>query len=55
MGESVKHENSLPSDVSIDPNEVDWVGSDDTKNPRNWPIWRRGLIVGIVTSIVFST
>ena len=37
------------------PNEVDWDGPNDIHNPRNWSIWTRGTIVGMVTSIVFST
>jgi hypothetical protein len=38
-----------------DPNEVDWDGPDDPHNPRNWSVRKRGIIIGIVTSIVFST
>ncbi|THC91331.1 hypothetical protein EYZ11_009196 [Aspergillus tanneri] len=45
-GEKVEHP---------DPNEVDWDGPDDPKNPRNWPRWRRAMLVGIITCVVFST
>lgn len=48
-------EDVLPCENSTDPNEVDWDGPDDPHNPRNWSVRRRALIVGIVTSIVFST
>jgi hypothetical protein len=48
-------EDNQLSDNSTDPNDVDWDGPDDLHNPRNWSVRRRGMIVGIVTSIVFST
>ena len=48
-------EDGQPCENSTDPNEVDWDGPDDPHNPRNWSVRRRGLIVGMVTSIVFST
>ena len=38
-----------------DPNEVDWDGPDDPKNPRNWPTWRRAMLVTVITCVVFST
>ncbi|KAJ5693028.1 hypothetical protein N7462_002451 [Penicillium macrosclerotiorum] len=38
-----------------DSNLVDWDGPDDPENPRNWPAWRRCLLVGVVTFVVFST
>ncbi|PYH95662.1 MFS general substrate transporter [Aspergillus ellipticus CBS 707.79] len=38
-----------------DPNEANWDGPDDPHNPRNWPAWRRGMLVGIITCVVFST
>ncbi|KAJ5234288.1 uncharacterized protein N7469_003456 [Penicillium citrinum] len=37
------------------PNEVDWDGPDDPKNPRNWPVWRRSMLVAVITFVVFST
>jgi hypothetical protein len=43
------------SDNSIDLHMVDWDGPDDSKNPRNWSVWKRGMIIGVVMSIVFST
>ena len=55
MEKVLEVEDGHPSDNSADPNEVDWDGPDDANNPRNWPVWRRGAIVGIVTTIVFST
>jgi hypothetical protein len=50
-----KEAGNQPFDISTDPNEVDWDGPDDPHNPRNWSVRRRGVIIGIVTSIVFST
>jgi hypothetical protein len=41
--------------VTADPNEVDWDGPDDPQNPMNWSVTRRGVIVGMAMSIVFST
>ncbi|CRG83296.1 putative transporter C530,02 [Talaromyces islandicus] len=38
-----------------DPNEVDWDGPDDPHNPRNWNAWRRSMLIGIITCVVFST
>ncbi|KAI9670479.1 MAG: hypothetical protein M1817_004346 [Caeruleum heppii] len=32
--------------------EVDFDGEDDRDNPRNWPLWYRGLIIGLLS---FST
>ncbi|KAE8367279.1 major facilitator superfamily domain-containing protein [Aspergillus caelatus] len=43
------------SEHGHDPNEVDWDGPADPHNPRNWSAWRRGMLVGIVTCVVFST
>ncbi|KAJ5114397.1 hypothetical protein NUU61_000156 [Penicillium alfredii] len=43
------------SEIPPDSNEVDWDGPDDPHNPRNWPAWRRGMLVGIITCVVFST
>jgi hypothetical protein len=52
-------EQSLPSSTDgtdvPNPNEVDWDGPDDPHNPRNWPTWKRAMLVGIITSVVFST
>ena len=41
--------------ITSDPNEVNWNGPDDVENPQNWPVWRRTVIVGTVTAIVFTT
>ncbi|KJK63059.1 MFS like protein [Aspergillus parasiticus SU-1] len=43
------------SENAHDPNEVDWDGPADPHNPRNWSAWRRGMLVGIITCVVFST
>ncbi|KAJ5722258.1 hypothetical protein N7488_000293 [Penicillium malachiteum] len=43
------------NEKSPDPNEVDWDGPDDPNNPRNLPIWRRSMLVGVITCVVFST
>jgi MFS transporter, DHA1 family, multidrug resistance protein len=55
MGSDPEVQDNQPVENSIHPNVVDWDGPDDPKNPRNWSVWRRGMIVGIVTCIVFST
>ncbi|KAI9889785.1 MAG: hypothetical protein M1814_004987 [Vezdaea aestivalis] len=35
---------------SKDPDfEVDWESDDDQSNPRNWPIWYRGVLIGFVS------
>ncbi|KAJ5114106.1 hypothetical protein N7456_002640 [Penicillium angulare] len=34
---------------------VDWDGPDDPQNPLNWPVWKRTLLVGTITCVVFST
>ncbi|KAJ5726102.1 uncharacterized protein N7483_007459 [Penicillium malachiteum] len=40
------------NEKSSNPNEVDWDGPDDPKNPRNWPTWRRSMLVGVITCVV---
>jgi hypothetical protein len=30
-----------------------WEGEDDPMNPRNWPLWRKGVVVGIISAITF--
>ncbi|KAI9777283.1 MAG: hypothetical protein M1835_005274 [Candelina submexicana] len=29
--------------------EVDWDGPDDQSNPKNWPIWYRGLLITVMS------
>ena len=55
MEKEAEVEDNQPYKSSTDTNQVDWEGPDDVHNPRNWSVWKRGMIVGIVTSIVFST
>jgi hypothetical protein len=55
MGEKFEVKDKQASNDAADPNEVDWEGPEDVHNPRNWPVWQRGMIVGILTSIVFLT
>ncbi|KAJ6135905.1 hypothetical protein N7512_001065 [Penicillium capsulatum] len=45
----------IDKDESLSSHEVDWDGPDDPENPRNWPAWRRSMLVGIITMVVFST
>lgn len=49
------HTGHSEKEKAPDPNEVDWNGPDDPKNPRNWPAWRRFMLVGVITLVVFST
>ena len=40
--------------------EVDWDGEDDPMNPRNWPLWYKGMTIGFVSwntwvVVVYST
>ena len=40
--------------------EVDWDGQDDPTNPLNWPIWYKGVTIGVVSwgtfvVVVYST
>lgn len=64
----VINEPQLPSKtVSIDAIEtdqpefeVDWGDDNDTANPRNWPLWYKGLTIGFVSwstwvVVVYST
>jgi multidrug resistance protein len=30
-----------------------WDGENDPENPRNWPLWRKGIAVGVISSITF--
>ena len=40
--------------------EVDWDGEDDQMNPRNWPLWYKGMTIGFMswgtwTVVLYST
>ncbi len=40
--------------------EVDWEDDDDPMNPRNWPIWYKGMTIGFISwstwcVVVYST
>lgn len=40
--------------------EVDWDGDDDPANPRNWPMWYKGMTIGFISwstwvVVVYST
>ena len=40
--------------------EVDWDGEDDPTNPRNWPMWYKGMTIGFISwstwvVVVYST
>ncbi|PWY65698.1 MFS general substrate transporter [Aspergillus heteromorphus CBS 117.55] len=55
-GKTLDLEQSQHSDSELtDSNVVDWDGPNDPHNPRNWPVWRRAMLVGIIASVVFST
>jgi polyferredoxin len=30
-----------------------WDGEHDPANPRNWALWRKGVVVGIISAITF--
>jgi len=29
--------------------EIDWEDETDTMNPRNWPLWYKGLTIGFIS------
>lgn len=35
-------------------NVVNWDGSDDPQNPRNWPVWKRMTQVVLATSFLLT-
>ncbi|KAI9843752.1 MAG: hypothetical protein M1837_006112 [Sclerophora amabilis] len=53
---SSKHGASLRATQTTDPSfEVDWDGPDDSANPRNWPLWYRGVMlmfISMATTVV---
>ena len=32
---------------------IGWDGEDDPLNPRNWAQWRKGVVIGIISTITF--
>src|SRR5436190_18137720 len=46
---------SIKTTATMDPRfEVDWDDDNDQLNPRNWPLWYRGLIIGAVSYSTWS-
>ncbi|GAB7350721.1 hypothetical protein MBLNU459_g1275t1 [Dothideomycetes sp. NU459] len=52
--EAIKTE-SKRKETARDANKIDWDGDDDPQNPRNWSVWSRGVVIGTVMAIVFTT
>jgi len=41
---------SIRTTATTDPAfEIDWEDGDDTENPRNWPLWYKGLTIGFIS------
>ena len=41
---------SIGATGSTDPDfEVDWDDENDPMNPRNWPMWYKGLTIGFIS------
>lgn len=41
---------SVGTTGTTDPNfEIDWDDDDDSANPRNWPMWYKGLTIGFIS------
>ncbi|MCJ1285099.1 hypothetical protein MMC26_004437 [Xylographa opegraphella] len=55
-----RHATSIRTTGTTDPDfEVDWE-QDDPENPRNWPIWYKGVVLGFISwstwvVVVYST
>ena len=48
-----KQATSVHTTGTTDPRyEIDWDDEDDPKNPRNWPLWYRGVVIVLMS---FST
>ena len=48
-----RHATSIKTTATSDPTfEVDWE-DDDPENPKNWPTWRKGMIIGFVSWATF--
>ena len=45
---------SIGTTGTTDPNyEVDWE-EDDSENPRNWPLWYKGIVIGFISWSTWS-
>ncbi|MCJ1362806.1 hypothetical protein MMC16_001912 [Acarospora aff. strigata] len=41
---------SIGTTGTSDPNyEIDWEDENDTDNPRNWPLWYKGVTIGFIS------
>lgn len=41
---------SVGTTGTMDPDfEVDWDDDDDPENPRNWPMWYKGVTIGFIS------
>ncbi|MCJ1397241.1 hypothetical protein MMC11_000433 [Xylographa trunciseda] len=55
-----RHATSIRTTATTDPDfEVDWE-DDDPENPRNWPVWYKGIVLGFISwstwvVVVYST
>lgn len=60
MSNDVHHSQqaSEPAQTAIEQetkdNVVDWDGSDDPQNPRNWPAWKRIIQVVLVSAFLLT-
>ena len=44
-----RHATSIRTTGTTDPDfEVDWE-QDDPENPRNWPVWYKGIVLGFIS------
>lgn len=43
----------LPKNKGVEIKLLGWDGEDDPENPRNWALWRKGVVVGIIAAITF--
>ena len=44
-----RHATSIRTTGTTDPDfEVDWE-QDDPENPRNWPVWYKGVVIGFIS------
>ena len=56
-----KNATSVNTTATHDPDfEVDWDDGNDQSNPRNWPVWYKGMSIGFVSwstwcVVVYST
>lgn len=39
----------------LGPDEVDWDGPDDPKNPYNWSMWKKSRIFAIIMALNLCT